>query len=100
VPRTKPASVFPTPEANWPKAPALQVCCMVGVWRREREKKKKRSESFLPFRFLEREQGKKEKGKKEQNSSQLTESVPSSTSPGRQWPSCASATWQTPGYGV
>ena len=26
----------------------------------------------------------------------LTESVPSSTSPGRQWPSCASATWQTP----
>lgn len=27
MPRTKPASVLPTPEANWPKAPALQVCC-------------------------------------------------------------------------
>ena len=25
VPRMKPASVLPMPEANWPKAPALQV---------------------------------------------------------------------------
>lgn len=25
VPRMKPASVFPMPVANWPKAPALQV---------------------------------------------------------------------------
>ena len=26
MPRMKPASVFPMPVANWPKAPALQVC--------------------------------------------------------------------------
>ena len=26
VPRIKPASVFPMPVANWPNAPALQVC--------------------------------------------------------------------------
>ncbi len=26
VPRMKPASVLPTPVANWPNAPALQVC--------------------------------------------------------------------------
>ena len=26
VPKMKPASVLPMPEANWPKAPALQVC--------------------------------------------------------------------------
>ena len=26
VPRMNPASVLPMPEANWPNAPALQVC--------------------------------------------------------------------------
>jgi len=26
VPNTKPASVFPIPVANWPNAPAVQVC--------------------------------------------------------------------------
>ena len=42
MPRTKPASVLPTPEANWPKAPALQVCCVFfyleGKWRQEAER--------------------------------------------------------------